>query len=277
MERGASKSSLLYVADLSAAAVDVFSYPSGTLVGTLTGFDAPAGLCADQKGDVYVTDVIASDIVEYGHAGTAPIRTLRDRTTAHPNSCAVDPTTGNLAVANLGTGDGTGRGDIATYIRAHGRPRHHRAMYHPYNCGYDNAGNLFVDGENNGFRQFEFGTIPAAGTQFERINLHQSFQLAGGVIWDGVDVAVGDVFRAAIYRFRISGRSAIEVGTTRLDGAGESWAFTLDRRKAIVPNVGQSGASSVNVYDYPAGGTPVQTIGSGILDSPVGVALSHAR
>ena len=68
---------LLYVSDIGAEDVDVFSYPGGKQVGKLTGFSEPAGLCTDRKGDVFVVDSGSDRILEYAHGGTSPIATLR--------------------------------------------------------------------------------------------------------------------------------------------------------------------------------------------------------
>src|SRR5579863_4376250 len=46
---------LLYVSDDSGV-VYVLTYPAGKLVGTLSGFGGPGGLCSDAKGNVFITD-----------------------------------------------------------------------------------------------------------------------------------------------------------------------------------------------------------------------------
>ncbi len=104
---------LLYVSKYDD--VDVFSYPAGKRVGTLTGFQSPGGLCVDKAGDVFVTNFGASNIVEYAHGGTKPIATLSDPY-QEPDDCSVDPTTGNLAVANIG-------GSVSIYEGARGHPK----------------------------------------------------------------------------------------------------------------------------------------------------------
>src|SRR5579871_849713 len=47
---------LLYISDLGANAVDVYTYPQGDSVNSLTGFGSVAGLCSDKAGDVFVVD-----------------------------------------------------------------------------------------------------------------------------------------------------------------------------------------------------------------------------
>src|SRR5262249_47577682 len=102
----AKKRKLLYVADAQTADVYVYEYPNGKLVGTLTGFQEAQGECADAKGDVFITVPspysASSEILEYAHGGTEPIATFSDPGYGEePWSCAVDPTTGNLAVTNV--------------------------------------------------------------------------------------------------------------------------------------------------------------------------------
>ncbi len=56
--------------------VYVYAYPSGTLVGTFTGFDNVGGLCSDADGNVWVTNAVSYDsggyVYEYGHGATNP-------------------------------------------------------------------------------------------------------------------------------------------------------------------------------------------------------------
>ena len=48
------KGALMYAGDWATNDVFVYDYPSGKQVGTLTGFDAPYGMCVDKKGDIYI-------------------------------------------------------------------------------------------------------------------------------------------------------------------------------------------------------------------------------
>lgn len=52
---GSSSGTLIYVSSRSGSVYE-YSYPDGTLVGTLTGFDVPMGLCSDADGNVWITD-----------------------------------------------------------------------------------------------------------------------------------------------------------------------------------------------------------------------------
>jgi hypothetical protein len=110
----------------------VFSYPQGKLVGKLMGFAPSAqlyGLCTDRKGDVFVTGwgtgtVLQSQIYEFAHGGTQLKATLNDPGSAF--GCAIDPTTGNLAVTNYFSQSGpSNNGNVEIYRHAKGKPTMH--------------------------------------------------------------------------------------------------------------------------------------------------------
>src|SRR5262249_51229548 len=96
----AAHDDLLYTSDWRAGNVYVYSYPQGKLVGTLTGFDEPEGMCTDAAGDIWVTTYAREALIEYAHGGISPIATLDEGDYAEPNSCAIDPRTGDLATSN---------------------------------------------------------------------------------------------------------------------------------------------------------------------------------
>ena len=112
---------LLYLSDDGNGNVYVYSFPGAKLQGTLTGLSVPTGECADKAGDVWIVEEGTNDIVEYAHGGTVPIATLSDPGNA-PEACAVDPTTGNLAVANPQTLS-AGVGSVGVYAHAQGTRR----------------------------------------------------------------------------------------------------------------------------------------------------------
>jgi hypothetical protein len=61
---------LLYVSDDSSSSVNMYSYPKGKLVGSLTGFQFPGSMCPDSEGNVWITNFRGDTIVEYAHGGT---------------------------------------------------------------------------------------------------------------------------------------------------------------------------------------------------------------
>lgn len=137
---------LLYVSGNSGY-VYIFSFPKGKLVGTLTGFQEVAGVCADAAGNVWVANSADLDLVEYAHGGSAPIATLTDYE-SYPFSCSVNRRTGDLAVSNIFSITQNGAGGIAIYPNATGA----RKLYEDskiaefYFDTYGPDGKIYVDG-----------------------------------------------------------------------------------------------------------------------------------
>jgi DNA-binding beta-propeller fold protein YncE len=280
MSPAASRNDLLYISDIGTDDVYAFSYPGGKLLGTLTGFQEPAGLCVDKAGNVWIADAAAAEIFEYAHGGTTPIATLQE-SGQEPLGCAIDPTTGNLAVSNMATATG-GSGSVAVYTNASGTPTDYTdpAMAKMVFLAYDSHGNLFVDGANAS-SAFAFAELPSGGNALTNVDLNQSFEAAGGVAWDGKYVAVGDALLGVVYQFSITANGATEVGTTNLtDGAWvEQFCIPLkSSRKTprqgdriIGPAVAEQ---HVGYWDYPAGGTATKMITK--VDKPLGSVVSRA-
>ena len=167
------------------------------LVGTLDGVRRPAILVLRQNAeDVFIPDGGTSQIFEYAHGGTSPIATLHD--TGHtPRACSVDGVTGDLAVVD----SGSGTGDVAIYRNASGNPtRHINTHFTTYEfCGYDDAGNLFVDGTNH-LEHFLFAEIPKGSRFLTVIDLGGHVLKPSAVQWDGKYMAVGDEVGNMVYR-----------------------------------------------------------------------------
>lgn len=136
---------VLFVSDLGSKSVEIFKLPSLKLVGQLSGFNFPEGECSDKRGNIWVTDEYAQQLDELSHAGSI-IKTLSDPT-GYPVSCAIDPNSGDLAVTNK-VDLNSAAGGIEIYAGASGHPTEVRNpnQYLYYFDGYDDAGNIFVDG-----------------------------------------------------------------------------------------------------------------------------------
>jgi hypothetical protein len=286
----AKNDDLLYISDLIAQVVDIYTYKGHTLVGTLTGFFNPQGLCVDKAGDVYVTNDTSEgvhQISEYAHGSTTVLRTINDPD-GRANGCSVDPKTGDLAVTNL-WGATDHQGNVAVYAHASGTPVAYSNpnIYYYYYCAYDNHGNLFADGETYG-SVFGLGKLSKGGKTLKFIPIDQTIYLPGGVQWDGKYLAVGDQvavkhnFTSTIYDFAISGGAATTVNTMVLTGSNEVAQFWIpfvdtggkhgEGKRLIGPN--QNGADTL-IWDYPNVGNPIQTI-TGETD-PIGATVSLAK
>jgi len=268
MMPGAANGSLLYVSDTATNDVYVFSYPKGRLVGTLTGFDNPQGLCSDRNGDVFIANSAGEETLEYAHGGKAPIQTLYDPPRS-PEGCAVDPVTGNLAVSEGGSET------LAIYAKATGKPKHYKSpnITQFAFCGYDDLGNLFIDGSSYYYYYFEFDELSAGTKALKPVALGQTIMQAGGVQWDGKYVAVGDAGANAIYRFSIRGHKGTLEGTTSLTGAKMVDQFWIAGSKVVAANVG---GLNVMLWSYPAGGAPIEVVSNPRVQphKPFGVTVS---
>lgn len=257
---------LLYISN--AYTVTVYSYPKGRLVGTLKGFYVPEGECVDNMGNVFITN--EDTVVEYKHGGKKPIQTLTFSGYG-AESCGVDPTTGDLAV----TWDaGFSKGYVAVYQHASGSPTLYSNgdMLFAF-CGYDDAGNLYVDGQYGEAEDFAFAELPKNGTSLESITLNQSIEFQGPVQWDGKYIAVGDNEAYKIYRFTISGSKGTLEGTSSLEGEKSLEQWWIDGKKVVGSD---DLASTVWYWNYPAGGSPTKAITKGV-GAPAGATISKTE
>ncbi|HLY02896.1 MAG TPA: hypothetical protein VKR56_10455 [Candidatus Cybelea sp.] len=256
----------------SEGTIDAYSYPQGVLEGQITGLSNPGGDCTDAAGNLYVTNATTSEnsIVEFAHGGTQPIRSLSVPGYA-AFSCAVDPTSGDLAVTSYGTMEG-GRGDVAVYHNAKGSPRiysdsnlsHSDFINYAY-CAYDSAGDLFVDGKYPvGYEVPIFGEVPRGGKSLVALNLNEGIGWISGLQWDGKYLAVGQAVKPYIFRFKISGTTGTLVGSTPLTDATDAFQFVFAGNKVIVANQWfydrYEYEWDVLVYNYPKGGTSTERI-----------------
>jgi hypothetical protein len=259
-----NKKDLLYVSNFYSGIL-VFTYPAIKLVGTLTGGGAAA--CASaSSGDWWVIESGADEFLEYAHGGTKPLKTLSEDV-GEPAGCAVDPTTGDLAITILGRGEVvvfTGGSGLGTTIADD--------LSSSYFDGYDDKGDLFVDGVTSS-DSYGVVELPKGSSTFETITLSRSLEFPGGIQWHDKYLAVGDQEAHAIYHFAIHGTKAKEIGATELDGSSDVDAFYIQKPYVVGADPGNE---DVELWNYPAGGSPVKVI-TGQFDLPSGVIVSIAK
>jgi hypothetical protein len=276
--------SLLYVSDYYANVVHTYTYPALEKAGELTGhFANPDGVCADKIGNVWIVNnstkgKLGEEAVEYAHGGTNPIGKVSDSGEAAV-SCSVDPVTGALAVSNIQStkGHSGGPGSVVIYAHAkgHGKLYHLPDMPSVYFCGYDDKGNLFVDGINNA-HAFALVELRKGATKFKKVALKGGkIHKPGEIRWDGKHLAIGDQSAqkysnrhatSAIYQ--VSGDTV--VGKTPLTGSEDVVGFWVDGTTVIAPD---AALNVVDLYNYPKGGKPTQKI-KGPFQTPEGAAIS---
>ena len=133
-------------------------------------------------------------------------------------------------------GGSNGDGNVAIFKNAGGNPTYYKlsrfAEY--FFCGYDNEGNLFVDGLSRGAGDFVLAELPKSGDTLTKVDLNQYIGFPGGVQWDGKHLAVGDQ-TTNVYQFSIAGSQATLVGKTRLAGATYVKQFWIQNQTLIAP------------------------------------------
>lgn len=263
MLREAKSEDLLYISDVYG--VHVFSYPGGSHVGDIYGFASPAGLCSDKAGDIFVTDTPAHNVYEYGHGSTKRLKTLYDNSVdLGPIDCAVDPTTGNVAVAS------DGDGFVVVFPKGKNRPRVYYDIYAVmFYCAYDDRGNLYVDKVFNHHHNY-IGELPKGATKFKNYVLDRRIAHSGGIQFDGKYVAIEDQGSHIVYRLNLSGPKAIVVGSTHLNGTTYVDQYWIQGKALIGPDSN----STVYLWKYPRGRSPVSSIGGFTLNYGSTVSVS---
>lgn len=141
------KSDLIYVSAQGSGYIYVFTYPGLQL--SLFALPAPKetaeGFCSDRKGNVWVVESLG--VFEYAHGGN--LQTAGFLESGDPFGCAVNPTNGDLAVANF---DPPNQATVAVTDPKTAGPSGGWKLYTDaafqgfVYCGYDDEGNLFVSG-----------------------------------------------------------------------------------------------------------------------------------
>lgn len=279
MDPKAQTEDLLYVADPGDDIIRVFSLARGKQVGQLSEDYAPEGACVDARANVFFPENNRGNVVEYAHGDKRPAKVLKGAA-VRGFSCSIDPSTGSLAVTNF-VGSGDTSGSVMIYQHAKGSPMIYSDpnIYTYFFCGYDANGNLFVDGQAYSPPRFVLAELAKGGSTFTDITLNQKIDWPGQVQWDGRYVAVGDQTTTDIYQFSISGSQGTLQGTTSLKGASYIDDFWIYGPHVIISNefnVSSQGYTNAVFYNYPAGGTPIKSVGRHQLTME-GVTVSLAR
>jgi hypothetical protein len=270
---GTEGEDLLYVSEPDPGYVAIYDLQTGQMVGQRQQ-DLPEGACADKEGDVFVPSG-GAQIVVYGHDGS--VKRILTAPYYGSLSCSVDPTTGNLAAT-------TDYG-VSIYQQARGYPKtYSNTNFDLYDyCGYDDQGNLFVDGIN-AIEDFVLGELPKGGTSIVNLTLNKTMGQPGQVQWDGKYLAIAQAFSNEINRFSITGSSALFEGDTVLGGgiSINDWRLAdfWIQRSLLVASVGRNLNghiyNQVRYYHYPAGGKPTRKLRH-FPYGAYGVAVSPAR
>ncbi|MFY9664724.1 MAG: hypothetical protein WAL67_16355 [Candidatus Cybelea sp.] len=287
----AGKQWLLYVSDASSGTIDIYNYrvKTGKLYGQITGFSFPYAQCVDAGGDVYVVDNDTAKIYEFAHGGTSPIATATD-SYGFPIGCSVDPTTGNVAVANFDSlASGAGGLDVfAGGLNGSQTNYTNSNLYHLFPPGYDPKGNLFVQATDYSGNK-HFAELPTGSSNFTMLT-GLTIAFPGSVAWDGHYLAVTDqnyiyYYTTMIYRVTVSGSKVTVVRQTHLTDncypyhnymvAVEPFVTGTARKGNAVVAGNLNCPSAFGFWNYTNGGNPKRTLPSSIGPvNPYGQAVS---
>ncbi|HEY3675819.1 MAG TPA: hypothetical protein VGK84_07470 [Candidatus Tumulicola sp.] len=253
------------------AGVALYAYPQLSQLGSVSDSNA-AAMCTDKHGNVYVAESGASKLTEYAAGTLAVMRTLDDLNYT-PVSCAIDPISGDLAVANSkGMDDGKPKpGSIAIFKKASGSPKIYKdkSIDSFAYCGYDLSGDFYADG------------IATDGSVVLAKLLGQSLQglpIAGFTIAEPGAVAWDTLHRAllvsdntgVLYRFYVSGGYAEYGGYIALHGASNVESNVSFKEKFVAAAT----PTAVGVWEFPSGDGPKYTLDAANV---VGVAFSTPK
>jgi hypothetical protein len=260
----AKSEDLLYISTFDG--VIVYSYPSDKQVGLLSGSGSEAyGLCSDEAGNLFVTDLEAQAVYEYAHGGTQPIATFTQYPSQDfsPIDCSVDPVTDNLAVESADS--------YSVYIFKHeGQTAtiYENPYAYGYFCTYDGSGNFFARGT-----QYHIAELPKGSSTFTNIKLSRPIEDLEGFAWDGKYLSITNYTTTNTdYRIHVHGSRATIVSSSILTNAKFVRQFTIYNHRFIAPD---EDASQVTFWKYPGFGNSTGAI-QGLTD-PEGSAISVAR
>jgi hypothetical protein len=255
--RAAKSQALLYVSSIYGyGAVDVYTFPQGKLVGALDISGQPGAMCTDARGDVFIPEDENNNqgvVAEYAHGGADPITTYGDPDT--PYACAVDPTTGNLGVANQNR-------TFAIFNRTSPSPTlySNSDVESYYFTSYDAHGNLFVIAYAFA-SAYELYELTKGSSTLQKVTVPFNICCPLWIQWDGRYLAIDDPKGSGdndvVYRLSISKYKATIAGKLTLDSGrsytAQSW---IDGKTLIHPDYY---AEDVAFWRYPGGGKAWKT------------------
>jgi hypothetical protein len=239
--------SLLYIAREQPSGVDIYDFPkSKTLEGQIV-IEA-TGICSNSVGDVWIST--PNGIEKYTHGETTPVAKLNIQ---HASGCAVDPATGNLAVAvDVPPSE---NGGVAVFRKAKGKPKVYSVSdMSDYDfCSYDTAGNLLVQGSSSS--DVQYAELGKGGKKLKYLNLALTASgRPAGVQWDGQYFVAGYTGSATLYQLSVTGDQAILAGEV---GVAIRKGFTTlqfwIQGNVLVVNATDGPSFQVASYPYPKG------------------------
>jgi hypothetical protein len=251
----------------------IFHYPKSTaMVGELNGAGGQGctnALYGYGKKIVWNAGRTSDLITEYEVPSNKVLKTLSLDYT-YTSSCAMN-TSGNLAVGILlGNSSDDCGGQVVIFKHARGSGTVYKTpLCKEYFDGYDPSGNLFADGLDSNYN-FALVELPKGSSTFQTIATSNTVDFPGSVQWDGTYLAVTDQSTSQIYQYTVSGTTATLKGTVSFSGVGDCAQTWITKNVVYCADADNEDGE---VFQYPAGGSAIAVLGSGI-PTPLGVTAA---
>jgi hypothetical protein len=259
--------------------ISIWSLRQGRAIARITGYGYVTGVCTDTAGDVWVSSLRFGRwrVDKFARGGTKAVEELRaPGPRSYLGGCAVDPTSGDLAVVGANI-DGGPQVLIWSGARK-GKPAEYPAPFQLFNAAYDDDGNLFLGGNYGGsFFLFEMGELVRGSSRVISIRLDKHTGIPGDVQWDGKYVVVDTTVdrHSVLYRVQVSGKKGHVVQVVTLHGFCPFSYMTVHfvlRGRGVIGMAGKDG-DRVWAWPYPGGGQPTRAIAR--YDRIDGLAISN--
>lgn len=271
-------SQLLYVSAFNGNSVNVYDYPSGKQVGSLSGFSSPAGQCVDAKGDVYITNSTTGLVDEYAHGGKSPINTFT--TSGDAFGCAVDKK-GDLAVTDF-LGASYSAGSITVFPKGANKGvvyDNPTDCYWIWSAGYDDRGNLIMVAENHASEAVTYCAVLKGSKSLTTLTA-SGFQIYSpdSTMWDGRYIALGDQqlgggLQSGVIEATLAGTTLKYHATVTLsDGCDGNYTHVVqpfivgrkntpvnDQKSVAIAGSNEFCSADFRIWNYPKGGQPVKS------------------
>jgi hypothetical protein len=269
------ESRLIFSASASNNTVDYYvkgTGPNNPVAGSLSGtFSAPEGIGIDSKGDVYVANGNAENVLVYAAGSSSPTGTLDD-----PNEFPIGVTVGpdgTVYVANIDGPIGAS-GDVVVYAPGSSEPTktlHAKCFLHVLGVALDKNGNLFAScdiapGAGHGsVIEFKAGSTTGIAT-------HITLGSAGGLGFDGAGHLLAiDVNGPTLNVYNVGNPKPID----KLKLPGASIYFSFGRHSNVL-YVADYSLGEIDVFRYsPSKLTQINKITNGMSSSSGNIGIAN--
>ena len=268
------KKDLVYVTAPSVS-LTILTYPRLREVYSVGDDYDQYGLCVDAKGLMFLSGYIpmagSGIVARYRHGSSQAGRTLYVKGVSF-QSCAVDPTSSTVATTSQILSSNSWM--VAVFKNDELPPTYYSVPIAAplLFCGYDDRGNLFVDGGSTQSKN-QLAVLPRGDDKFIAVSLSRTLTTPGNIQWDGSRLTIADMTQAKIYRLIVRGRTATVTGVTTLRKAQGRIFESFIQGSNVVAPFGVDGRS-LGLWRYPEGGNPVKVVTN--LGQVYGVAISLA-